>query len=651
MESAAAPQTNPPLDPENAGRSDGIGALFLGAALTALWTWWALAQGAFFGTVMYPGSVFLYATLILALVALPFYVRAGGPHEGALLAMASLALWTVVSIAWTPARDQALDDAFRTFAYVAAMLSGLWLASLLRHRMLLAAVPLLAAGAITAVVTAIVVLGSDPGAVADSEGTLDYPFGYRNANAGFFVMAGVVALAVASHGRWPLWARSASTGLVSLCFALALISQSRGATLAAIAAIVVLLVVSAERLRTLVMLTAAVVPVIVAGGTLLEPFDVAEDAALLGDALDAAVIAALLSAAAAAVLAALLIRFGPSFSPRVNLPSPPRWALIAAGVVTAGLLALGAVAASDRLESAAEGEAGYTEVDGSRLTYTGGLNRSDFWRVAVDQFERQPILGEGAGSFRSDYLRDRTADELPRDAHGIPFELGGELGAPGLLLFGGSILLLVVAGYRSRRLGPAAAALSAAAAAGLTAYLIQGAVDWSWSFPALTAPALALAAAAGAPGALALRNSAGRRQRVALGLILGALTLLAIPLYISERNATRAAADWPNDPQGAYAALDLAADLNPLADTPLLVKAEIARQQEDLPTAVEALEEARRREPDEWRNYLLGARIFAAADVEAALQDANAALELNPRSEVAQQVAERLRRKLRRERG
>ena len=59
----------------------------------------------------------------------------------------------------------------------------------LRQRMMLSVVPFIAAGAVVCVVVmAKIATAGDIAFLIDSDGTLNYPFGYRNANAGFFAM-------------------------------------------------------------------------------------------------------------------------------------------------------------------------------------------------------------------------------------------------------------------------------------------------------------------------------------------------------------------------------------------------------------------------------------------------------------------------------
>ena len=74
-----------------------------------------------------------------------------------------------------------------------------------------------------------------------------------------------------------------------------------------------------------------------------------------------------------------------------------------------------------------------------------------------------------------------------------------ELGIVGLLLFGGFLVAGTVAGLRSRRSAPAAAALSAAALTAVAYWIVHASYDWFWHYPGITAPVLFMFGAAAAP--------------------------------------------------------------------------------------------------------------------------------------------------------
>lgn len=625
-----------------------VSAALLGVTMLGLWTWWALASGGFFGVVLLPGAVALYLVLVVAVGLGRPLISARGPHAVALAAFLGLALWTALSLLWTPARELAFDYAQRGFVYAAAFAAGLALASALRRRMLLSVAPWLIAGAIVAGVVVVKILTTTAiDDVVDLDGTLDYPLGYRNTNASFFAALAFGAVPILARPRSGFAVRCGAAALASVAISLAAVSQSRGSMLGVAAGIVVVLAACPHRLRALLGMLVVAAPAALMIGELLDPFDAVDTRAALPELQEAAR-AALRAGAIAAALAAAWTALG-RHGPRVSLPSPSRGAA-ALATMAAVLVAFGAlwlaignpvVKVGDQIDRLSSADRGYSEIEGSRFTYTGGLNRVNFWDVALGQASGEPILGEGAGSFRSTYLVQGNGKEAPRNAHSLPLEMLGELGAVGLALLLVAFGAAVAAAWRSRRLGPEAATLSAVALVVAAVVLGQAMVDWNWFFGAEMGPVLALLGSAAAPAALALRPL-GPRARGGVALVAVLLALIAVPSFLSESLTLDAARHWRADVDGAYGALGTATDLNPFADTPLLVEAQIAKSSGDPPTALAALEEAQGRAPKDWRKYRLAAEVLARSDRGAALEQAEQALALNPSSGEVKALRRRL---------
>ena len=124
-----------------------------------------------------------------------------------------------------------------------------------------------------------------------------------------------------------------------------------------------------------------------------------------------------------------------------------------------------------------------------------------------------PLLGSGAGTFDSYWLRYRTVDSFARDAHSLYVETLAELGPLGLALVLAALAMPFV-GVR-RRLEP----LAAAAGGGYVAFVVHLAVDWDWELPAVTLAGVTCGAAL----LVGTRNEAGRplarRTRTAVVLV------------------------------------------------------------------------------------------------------------------------------------
>ena len=179
----------------------------------------------------------------------------------ALVALVLLALWSLASALWSPAPDTAVGDAQRIAVYALAFGLGIVVCNLLGPRMKLSLLPLAFAGAFAGVATIIALHGADRALdVLETDGTLDYPLGYRNANAAFFAIAMFPALGLASDRDLDWRLRAVSLGSATLCIDLLLLSQSRASIPAMLVALFVYLVASPYRVRALCWLALAVLP-------------------------------------------------------------------------------------------------------------------------------------------------------------------------------------------------------------------------------------------------------------------------------------------------------------------------------------------------------------------------------------------------------
>ena len=66
--------------------------------------------------------------------------------------------------------------------------------------------------------------------------------------------------------------------------------------------------------------------------------------------------------------------------------------------------------------------------------FNPGLNRVERWNVALDAFDADRFTGNGAGTYRLVWERDRPNDENTNDAHSLYLETLGELGLVGAVL-------------------------------------------------------------------------------------------------------------------------------------------------------------------------------------------------------------------------
>jgi O-antigen ligase len=197
----------------------------------------------------------------------------------------------------------------------------------------------------------------------------------------------------------------------------------------------------------------------------------------------------------------VLVRFGH------RLPRP-----VTAGLAISALAALGIVVA------AASAEHGIAQ----KLF---GQNRPLYWHVAWHEWEKNRVLGSGAGTFDRYWLHYRTVSSFARDAHSLYLETLAELGPIGLALLLAALLIPLLA-LRSRR-DP----LLATAAAAYMAFLVHAGIDWDWELPAVTLAGLACGSAmlvARRPDDAHELRLRGRALMLAPGVGLGILALIRV---------------------------------------------------------------------------------------------------------------------------
>jgi O-Antigen ligase len=451
----------------------------------------AFFSGGFFDRPRLIATIVAWA--LVAVVALtaeePLPRSAAG--RCALAGLLLLLAWTALSFEWAPLGERVQHDAERLLLYLGYFLAAM---ALLRETWLHRALePLLAVGVLITVGYGL----SErlfPGLVElersrTATGRLEQPLTYWNAVGALAAIGVILAMRIAGDTRRPRAVRAAAAaGGVPIAFG-AYLSFSRGA-LAAVAAGVVLLLAFAPagrpQLRAILAVLAGVSGAALLAGALPtvrslergEAGDPGEGLLMLG--------ALLLLSAAAAGLAAY--REGAdSRRPRRRAPVPRRNLVLGAGLVAVvgGVLAVALLEGQPKDVSPASGAnpARFGSVDSNRYQY---------WEVAADMAEAEPIRGVGSGAFFVEWRKRRERVDQAADAHSLYIETAGELGLVGLgllVLFLGGV---VMAG---RRLLRADAAAGAGLVAGWSAWAVHAGLDWDWEMPAVTLPALLLAAA------------------------------------------------------------------------------------------------------------------------------------------------------------
>lgn len=626
-------------------------------------TEWPAPAAAFLAGLALSGSVFVggyheltsWALLGLASLALVFGLAVGrpalprGPALMALVGLLTLGVWALISTGWAESADAAWEEGARwiTYAAIAGALLLLLAGSeddperLDRRRALIAGttLPVLVLGGY---LLARMLFG-DPDSLFFNN-RLNEPLGYVNGQAGFLLVGFWPLVAVAERAK-PLIVQGLALAGAAGLGGLLVMAQSRGALFAFVVTAAVLLAVVPGRLRrawVLVFVCAAIAACAGALSGVFETLPPGVGAPPQDEVRDAALAIAVLSALAglawglAGWAAGLLGRgIGEGAARRISLGAICALAL-------AGALGAMLVPSGNRVDDVRDQYEAFTELrpadSGGGRFASGGGNRYDYWRVAVDQFERHPLRGEGAGNFAADYYRDRSTTENIRQAHSIELQALGETG-----LVGGLALLAFVAGVGWALLARSrpgsddfSPGLVVAGGGVFVAWLAQTSVDWLHLIPGLTGAALCGACVLLAPSMR--RPSVTARHRAILAGVSGAAVLaaglvIAAPM-IAARLAEEGRSSLDTDP---VRAVELARDSRELNDEALasyyLEAAALARLG-GYDDARSALLEAARREPSNFVTWgLLGDLAARRADFRAAQRAYRRASALNPRDE------------------
>ena len=327
------------------------------------------------------------------------------------------------------------------------------------------------------------------------------PYGYRlagslgYANAAGYLAALALVLALAAAADGPRSRRLLAAALVVPLVATLYLSFSRGSIVAALAGILALVALSPQRARTTATV-AALAPAVALTVILL-----GREPGLTGPArlprMQSDGRRAALELVAIALLALLAVPAVDHAVARIRI-GPRELRSLATALVVALIVSLVAVVVREggpsqvvrRATSAFSAPPAKDSSDlNRRLFNVSGNSRSAYWRVAASMVRREPVLGEGAGSYERWWTQERPMESGARNAHNLYLETLAELGPLGLLLLLGVLTLPFLALRQGRP--PHAVA----AAAGMVVFAVHAALDWDWQIPELTLPALGLGAA------------------------------------------------------------------------------------------------------------------------------------------------------------
>jgi hypothetical protein len=481
-----------------------------------------------------------------ALVGVLFATQS--PPSGAVVfaPLAALAVWCVLSIAWSVEPDRSWSYANRAFVYLGFALVGAYLAREIR-RLLYGFSGLLGVVCIWALAgKALPWLHEGYGRIS----RLSAPVGYWNALALLGDIALPLGLCLATR------LRTAGTLLVYGWIVVIGLTYSRGGVLVAVVVVALWMVLSKAWLEAVSTLLAAGVPAAGALAVALTLSGVSSDGQSHATRVRDGIVFGLVVLADAAIAAGLA---------RFELPPTSlvrRLAVVLLAVVVVASLAVSAGHARTWWRSFTAPSA--TELPNSpgRLVELGSNFRWGWWQQAWKGWTVEPVGGTGAGSFEVTNKRYRqTSLDETIEPHSLPVQFLSETGIVGVALFLASIGWLVVRGRR--RPGP-----QLALALALPAYFLHGLLDIDWDFASVSAPVFMIA------GALAVRPSTGPRPRaftvLAAAGVLAAATLSLLAVWLGGHWEGQAEAALQTNNTKAITLANRAHRVDPLMIDPFL---------------------------------------------------------------------------------
>jgi O-Antigen ligase len=480
---------------------------------------------------------------------------------------------------------------------------------------------------------------------------LSFPLTYWNALGLLAALGSIALLHLTSGERQNRATRIAAAAALPLVVSTLLLTFSRSSLALDALGVVVYLAVARPK-RAVSALAAVAAPVAVALVASLRSHTVSSAAYMT----DAGVsqghhlaVIVIICAIVAAVLRLLLLRL----DDRLDVWSPRRLdpikvALGIGGVVfvliVAGLVAGGAHFVSDKWDHFVhENAVGHTQDPSERLSSVGNNGRIPQWRVAIDAFDEDPLVGKGAGTYALQWSQHRPYDFTVVNAHSLYVEVMGELGIVGLLLIV-TVMLAFLIGASRRLRGPDRHVYAVFLALAVV-WMIHAGIDWDWQMPAVTIWLFALGGLALArPVASSAQRSAiavSRFPRLVAAVCVGVLGVTPVVVALSQTHLETALADFNANecPAAIRASLD---SLGALSVRPepyeIIGYCDIRYGQFQL--AEEAMESAVSRDPENWEMHY-GLAMARAAQGHDPMPELRETSRLNPREPL---VAEELAR-------
>jgi O-antigen ligase len=559
-----------------------------------------------------------------------------------------LALLSAISSLWSGSVELSVIEADRVLAYLGIYLAAFLIAQTDQRRQRFAE-----GLSIAFLIVALLALGSrllphviDIGSPGEGS-RLYYPLEYWNADGTMFGIGVATLLWMTRRAAWaPLrWISAAAIPAVLLAL---YFTYSRGGLLALLVSAGLLIALSRDRLwltATLAIGALGALPAVLAvqaRDSLAE--NIAGQAAVDQGVTVLLILLAgiVLATALFAALRSLERREGGLTGRAVELSRHPT-ALKAAAAILAVIAIGAAVAVGGRAwDQFKSSDVAFPEQPSAHFSNLNSGGRSDFWRVAIDSFKEEPLIGTGAGTYRFDWDKRRSIYLPVHDAHSLYLQSFAELG-----LLGGSIVLALVAAilwwafcaWRDAREDQRE--LYAIVFAALVAMAVAFAIDWFWQILAMgsiffiyAAVAISARCAQRAPAV----EPAGAREGRSWGLTAAALAVAWIaaialvgPLLVEREIDASESAAAADNLQSAVDHAEHARSIEPFAASPYVQLGLLAQLEGNHEAAITHFSNAIDREESNWEWYYLRSKAEReAGDSAAARADLEKARELDP---------------------
>ena len=572
----------------------------------------------------------------------------GRPLGWAVGLIGGLALLSAISSLWSGSTELSVVEADRVLVYLGVFVAAFLIAQTAERRqgfaegIAIATVLVVLLGLLSRLLPDLFEV-SDP---IVSGPRLLYPLSYWNAVG---TMCGIGVALMLWMSREATWSalRWASTAAIPALLLTLYFTYSRGGLLALAVACDCLLVLSADRLWLLATLTIGALgalPAVLA----VQSRDSLADNLTNQAAADQGVTVLLILLAGTGLVLLLFAGLrrleahgGAGTGRMLELSRSPR---VLKGIAAAGaVLAIAAVVAigGRAWDQFSSGDVQFPDSPAQHFSEFSGAGRHDFYRVAVDTFGDEPLLGTGAGTYRFAWDRERKIDQPVHDAHSLYLEGFSDLGLLGGLLVLTMVATLLWIGFLAWRAAVGQErARNAALLAVALAFAVAAGFDWFWEIPGLGAVFFLAAGVLVAARCAQLQADRPQPREGAYGMVVGGLAIAWVaaialigPLLVDREIEASQNAAAAGNIASAVDHAETARSIEPFAASPYVQLGLLAELQGDYETAEERLSQAISREDQNWQLYDLRSRVRRkAGDIAGAGADLNRAQELNPRA-------------------